>query len=161
MASVKPDNCRGVEPRRGAGRRNLGTRARHYTERIPLTNRVRQPHAATNSHLPKSKIFPQEHPHHTKRNKSSHCTGGCAWGKFSVSEGGLEGEMTDFATQNLVNSGFAALPPSFKRGLSPSKVFLTPSEAFLIHPQSCQTGCCRDERRSRFAQGEHGDCPAQ
>ena len=46
------------------------------------------------------------------------------WGKFSVREGGLEGEMTDFATQNLVNSGFSALPPSFKRGLSPSKVFL-------------------------------------
>ena len=45
------------------------------------------------------------------------------WGKFSVREGGLEGEMTDFATQNLVNSGFFALPPSFKRGLSPSKVF--------------------------------------
>ena len=43
-----------------------------------------------------------------------------------MSEGGLEGEMTDFATQNLVNSGFAALPPSFKRGLSPSKVFLPP-----------------------------------
>ena len=32
--------------------------------------------------------------------------------------------MTDFATQNLVNSGFAALSPSFKGSPCASKVFL-------------------------------------
>ena len=48
-----------------------------------------------------------------------------SWGKFSGSEGGLEGErVTDFATQNLVNSGSAALPsfqedPLPLQGLSP------------------------------------------
>ena len=41
-----------------------------------------------------NKNFPQEHPRHTKRNKSSQCKGGCSWGKFWESKGGLEGERT-------------------------------------------------------------------
>ena len=45
--------------------------------------------------------------------------------KFGEDEGGLEGEVTDFATQNLVNSGFAALDSPSERGSpSPSKVLL-------------------------------------
>ena len=39
-----------------------------------------------------TKNFPREHSPQTKRIKSSPCMGGCTWGKFSVSEGGLEGE---------------------------------------------------------------------
>ena len=38
-----------------------------------------------------NKNFPQEHPHHTKRNKFSPCKGGCSWGKFWEGQGGLEG----------------------------------------------------------------------
>ena len=71
------------------------------------------------------------------------------WGKFSVREGGLEGEMTDFATQNLVNSGFSALPPSFKRGLSPSKVFPSPSKVFpYLTPRILPTPGARGSRLS-------------
>ena len=40
--------------------------------------------------------FPREHPLKTKRIKSLPCKGGCAWGKFSVREGGLEGESPVF-----------------------------------------------------------------
>ena len=56
------------------------------------------------------------------------------WGKFSEGEGGLEGTVTDFATQNLVNSGIAALNPPFKRVSSPSKVFPPRSFHLPLHP---------------------------
>ena len=40
--------------------------------------------------------------------------------------------MTDFATQNLVNSGFAALNPLRKGGASPSKAFPLPPRALPV-----------------------------
>ena len=60
------------------------------------------------TYLPKHKNFPQEHPHQTKRNKSSLCTGGCSWGKFSVSEGGLEGESPVFQEGALSLQGLSS-----------------------------------------------------
>ena len=67
------------------------------------------------SYLPKHKNFPKVHPPQTKRIKSSPCKGGCAWGKFSVREGGLEGESPVFQEGALSLQG---LPTP------PSKVFL-------------------------------------
>ena len=51
-------NCRGVEPRRGASRRNLGTRARHTYE-THFTHKKSAIAALCNNSLP-SKVFP--HP---------------------------------------------------------------------------------------------------
>ena len=51
-----------------------------------------KPHPVKNPYLPnRQKNFPQAYPPHTKRNKSLLCMGGCAWGKFSGGQGGLEG----------------------------------------------------------------------
>ena len=70
--------------------------------------------APSKKHLPPEiKNFPQEHPYRTKRNNSLPCTDGCSWGKFSVREGGLEGESPVF------QEGALSL-----QGLSLSKVFL-------------------------------------
>ena len=60
---------------------------------------------------PSDKNFPREHPHRTKRNKSLPCTGGCSWGKFSVSEGGLEGESPLFQEGALSLQGLPPPPP--------------------------------------------------
>ena len=62
---------------------------------------------------PNDKNFPQEHPHHAKRNNSLPCKGGCSWGKFSEGVGGLEGEGRLFQEASLSLQG---LPPprSFK-----------------------------------------------
>ena len=63
----------------------------------------------TKSAPPKpTKNFPQEHPPKTKRTKSSHCIGGCSWGKFGVGQGGLEGRKPS------TKEGFLRL-----QGLSP------------------------------------------
>ena len=61
-----------------------------------------------------TKTFPQEHPPHTKRNKTSHCIGGCSWGEVPGGEGGLEGEEAPF-----------------QGGPSPSKVF-SPSSSLQL-----------------------------
>ena len=67
------------------------------------------------NHLPKHKNFPREHPLKTKRIKSLPCKGGCAWGKFSVREGGLEGEGTPSERGSLLppRSSHAFLKISF------------------------------------------------
>ncbi len=63
-------------------------------------------------HLPNQpKNFPQEHPPKTKRNKSSHCIGGCSWGKFGVGQGGLEGRETPPKGVSLRLQGLP-LPPT-------------------------------------------------
>ena len=59
---------------------------------------------------PSDKNFPREHPHRTKRNKSLPCTGGCSRGKFSVSEGGLEGESPLFQEGALSLQGLSPSP---------------------------------------------------
>ena len=55
----------------------------------------------------RQKNFPQAYPPHTKRNKSLLCMGGCAWGKFSGGQGGLEGRET-------LSRGLPAPPRSFR-----------------------------------------------
>ena len=71
---------------------------------------------------PNTKNFPREHPPQTKQNKSSLCMGGCSWGKFSVREGGLEGESP------LSERGGSLPPRSFFLSLQGLPVFppLTP-----------------------------------
>ena len=54
-----------------------------------------------------NKNFPQEHPHHTKRNKFSPYKGGCSWGKFSEGAGGLEGEGVLFQEDSLSLQGLS------------------------------------------------------
>ena len=133
MASAEAKHCRGVEPRRGAGRRDLGTRARASMCRIQrvsfqskhlrrsveprrdagrrnLGTRIRYPNKSHSTNKPSAiaalgnksappqstKNFPHEHPHKPKRAKFPPRMGGCSWGKFSVREGGLEGESPVF-----------------------------------------------------------------
>ena len=51
---------RSVEPRRGAGRRNLGTRVRHHYQTIPAYKSSAKPHHIKNLHLlPKPKTSPK------------------------------------------------------------------------------------------------------
>ena len=76
------------------------------TPHIPPAKRARSRTLQQIRTSQNDKNFPQAHPPNTKRIKSSLCPGGCAWGKFSEEEGGLEGEGA-----------------SFKRTPSPSKVF--------------------------------------
>ena len=59
----------------------------------------------------RNKNFPREHPPQTKRIKSSLCIGGYSWGKFSVSEGGLEGESPIFQEGALSLQGLPSSPP--------------------------------------------------
>ena len=59
---------------------------------------------------PKPKNFPQEHPPKTKRTKSSHCIGGCSWGKFSEGQGGLEGRRPSPKEGLLRLQGLSPLP---------------------------------------------------
>ena len=80
--------------------------------------------ARCNKFLPPQtqKNFPREHPPQTKRTKSSLCMGGCSRGKFSVREGGLEGESP------LSERGGSLPPRSFFLSLQGLPVFppLTP-----------------------------------
>ena len=83
--------------------------------RAPPTKQARQPHFQKNHLPPETKNFPQEHPYRTKRNNALPCTDGCSWGKFSVREGGLEGESPVFQEGALSLQGL------------PSPAYLTPS----------------------------------
>ena len=67
------------------------------------------------------KNFPQEHPHRTKQNKSLPCAGGCSWGKFSVREGGLEGESPVFQEGALSLQGLSP-PPTHQTFIGRSRV---------------------------------------
>ena len=81
----------------------------HYIQTRPTRKTSAIAAHCKNSRPPKpTKNFPQEHPPKTKRNKSSQCKGGCYWGKFSVREGGLEGESPLFQEGALSLQG---LPP--------------------------------------------------
>ena len=77
-------------------------------EHLLPTNRVRQPHAATNSYLPKHKKLPPCPRHSPKANQIFASEKAGSWGKFSVSEGGLEGESPVFQEGALSLQG---LPP--------------------------------------------------
>ena len=71
---------RSVEPRRGAGRRNLGTRARHPNELRPAHKTSAKPHPAKNPRLPKQqKNFPTEPRHHKSETNFRSCNGGVLW----------------------------------------------------------------------------------
>ena len=74
-----------------------GTRVRRYIRTLPA-HKTSAIAARCNKFKPPQtqKNFPREHPPYTKRIQSSLCMGGCAWGKFSVREGGLEGESPVF-----------------------------------------------------------------
>ena len=74
---------------------------------VPHTSNKREAALRKNALPPKpTKNFPQEHPPKTKRTKSSHCIGGCSWGKFGVGQGGLEGR------ENPSERGLPAPPRS-------------------------------------------------
>ena len=84
----------------------------------PPANQARQPHAATNPHLPKQQKLPPcpRHAQKAKQNSASQVAG--TWGKFSVSEGGLEGESPVFQEGALSLQGLpfpAYLTPSRRR----------------------------------------------
>ena len=140
---------RSVQPRRGAGRRNLGTRVWHYTLYPNAPHPQNKCDSRTLQKLLTAQTNKKLPPRAPAQNKAKQI--------FAMQGRVLLGEV-------LGERGrFGGREPHLSRGgsLPPWSFFLPPSEVFLIPPQSCQTGCCRDERRSRFAQGEHGDCPAQ
>ena len=85
-----------------------GTRVRRYIRTLP-THKTGATAARCNKFLPPQtqKNFPREHPSYTKRIKSSLCMGGCSWGKFSVREGGLEGESPVFQEGALSLQGLS------------------------------------------------------
>ena len=60
----------------------------------PPANQARQPHAATNPHLPKQQKLPPcpRHAQKAKQHSASQVAG--TWGKFGVGQGGLEGRET-------------------------------------------------------------------
>ena len=92
MASAKPDNCREVEPRRGAGRRNLGTRVVHTYESRLTHQSGAKPHSANLSHLPICQKLPCTATAVFKTEKNfADRNGGCRAGKFGEGQGGLEG----------------------------------------------------------------------
>ena len=96
---------------------SISTHATIQSRTLPTHKKSAKPHSATISYLPKKQKLSPRAPAPNKANQIFALHRRVIWGKFSVSEGGLEGEMTDFATQNLVNSGFAALDSPSKRGL--------------------------------------------
>ena len=111
-SSDKIKDCRGVEPRRGASRRNLGTRVRHHSKTPSAHQSSAIAALFRGSHLPnQQKTSPKSTRPQTKRIKSSLCKGGCSWGKFSVREGGLERESPLFQEGALSLQGLL-LPPS-------------------------------------------------
>ena len=97
-----------------------------------------KPHSAKLSHLPKHKNFPHDPAIFPKRNKFSL--------RKRRGHGGSSGwvrevwrVVTDFATQNLVNSGFAALDSPSERGLPapPRSSFPCLSYPFAAAISSC------------------------
>ena len=96
--------CR-VRLSRPVGGQNMWSDAR-FTPHIPLLigREITKPNAnlppkpceaaLCNKTAPPNptKNFPREHQPKAKRNESSPCRGGCAWGKFSEGVGALEGE---------------------------------------------------------------------
>ena len=82
----------------------------------PPANQARQPHVATNPHLPKQQKLPPcpRHAQKAKQNSASQVAG--TWGKFSVSEGGLEGESPIFQEGALSLQGLPFLPPDHAAG---------------------------------------------
>ena len=65
--------------------------------------------------LQTTKTSPQEHPPHTKRNKTSHCIGGCSWGEVPGGEGGLEGEEAPFQGGSFSLQGLSLTPTQKRR----------------------------------------------
>ena len=94
-ASAKANHRRVVEPRRGAGRRNLGTRVRHHSKARPthqscaIAALFTAPHHPIHQKLPCTATAAQR-----TRKIPSFQTGGCRAGKFGEDKGGLEGEGT-------------------------------------------------------------------
>ena len=76
----------------------------------PPANQARQPHAATNPHLPKQQKLPPcpRHSQKAKQNSASQVAG--TWGKFGVGQGGLEGRETHPKGVSLRLQGLPSLP---------------------------------------------------
>ena len=106
------------------------TKGLHAPYAPPATNRAR---SRTLQKFPTSKINPTTPPPCKAKQNFAHVVAG-TWGKFSVREGGLEGRI-----------------PSFKRGLSPSKVFPITS--------SCSTCCSGRLWRALRRTCSPGACP--
>ena len=126
-----------------------------HKARIPISKKTdcfqRSALAALSNNLvppPTTKTSPTTPPPY-KANQISALQMTGAWGKFSGSEGGLEGErVTDFATQNLVNSGSAALP-SFQEGsLRLQGLSLVPLQGLPLTPRILPTRSVRGSRLS-------------
>ena len=98
---------------------------KRHTLHMHPTHKTSAIAALSKKHLPpETKNFPQEHPYRTKRNNSLPCTDGCSWGKFSVSEGGLEGESPIFQEGALSLQGLLPSPKKiFKKGLTNGEKF--------------------------------------
>jgi len=86
---------------------------------VPHTSNKREAALCKNALPPKpTKNFPQEHPPKTKRTKSSHCIGGCSWGKFWEGQGGLEGRKPSTKEGFLRLQGLPLLLPELQRRFS-------------------------------------------
>ena len=93
-------------------------RERPACRSAPRPPTVRDSRTLKKSPPAKTKSFPREHPRQTKRAKFPPRMGGCSWGKFSVREGGLEGESPVFQEEALSLQG---LLPFSLQGLSLSQ----------------------------------------
>ena len=120
---------RPVEPRRGAGRRNLGT---HITVNPKTDSPTNQARSRTQQSIappnpPKTSLHGNRRPKNAENPHKPIRRLPCR--EVRGDEGGLEGERR-FCNAKSAGSGFAALDTPPKGGPSPSKVFLTPPRSF-------------------------------
>ena len=92
------------------------------------------------------KNFPVRQPPHKERGKSPHTNPAVAVQGSSGRVREIWRVVTDFATQNLVNSGFAALDSPYERG--------RPAPPRSSSPTSSKTAPERNGRGGRGARGE-------
>ena len=126
---------------------------------LPPTKRVRQPHAATNSYLPKHKNFPHAPATLQKRNKSSLRKRRGAWGKFSVRERGLEGESPVFQEGALSLQGLSPIPfpltlPEYQTHNVPTGDGIPRASEDRRSSNRCQPACNQRLHRSRTAESD-------
>ena len=148
MASAKPDNCREVEPRRSASRRNLGTRVVHTYESRLTHQSGAKPHSANLSHLPICQKLPCTATAAFKTEKNfADQNGGCRAGKF--------GEMREvWRGKRPLRKG--ALPPP--RSSSPLHEPLCRDEGVAEkHRDGHRTDAARDGRDEGAERGNRGE----
>ena len=137
-------NCRGVEPRRGAGRRDLGTPRGIIPKHIPPTKQVRS-RTLQKSPPIQTKNFPQGHPPKQSETNFRNARAGAL--------GGSSGRMREvwrekrrFCKAKSADSGFAALDSPPKGGS-----FSLQGLPYLIRASSKRSRKTLTERTERKA----------